>query len=157
MFTINSLKFDGKIHRIWKAEVVEAKNDILILKGIFEETVNHQKLGVIRCGTISYEFYWTNRWYNIFRFHEPDGELRNYYCNINKPPVIENDNLSYVDLDVDVLVWKDFTFEILDIDEFEENAVKFSYSPELREKVGESLDKVLQLIKDRDFPFDFKI
>lgn len=155
-FTINSFKLDGKIHRSWKAEIIEKTEDLLIFRGIFEKEIKHSHLGVIRPGTVSYEFYWKNRWYNIFRFHEPEGALRNYYCNINQPPAIENNRLNYVDLDVDVLVWTDLSFEILDLDEFEENSKRFGYSNELREKVDGSLAEILRLIKNKDFPFDYK-
>ena len=156
IYKINSLKFDGQIHRAWKAEVIKETTELIAFKGIFENEIKHSHLGVIRRGTISYEFYWKNRWYNIFRFHEPDGALRNFYCNINQPPVIGMNELNYIDLDIDVLVWKDFSLEILDADEFDANEKKFGYSEELRAKVYKSLNEDLELIKKRDFPFDFK-
>lgn len=155
-FIINSLKLDGKIHRAWKATLINETSEIIIFEGVFDKEIKHSHLGVIRRGTVSREFYWKNRWYNVFRFHEPTGDLRNFYCNINKPPVIESSVLNYIDLDVDVLVWKDFSFEILDLEEFEENAEKFNYSLELREKVNQSLEELLELIRNRKFPFDLK-
>jgi protein associated with RNAse G/E len=156
-FTINSRKFDGEIYRSWKAELIEQTKTLLIFAGIFENEINHTHLGIIRPGTVSYEYYWTNRWYNIFRFHEPEGELRNFYCNVNQPPVFDGSSLNYIDLDIDVLVWKDLSFEILDWDEYKDNADKFKYSPELKNKVNESLKEILNLIKNKSFPFDFGI
>ena len=156
IITINSRKFDGEIHRSWKAELIRRKSSLLELVGIFELEVNHPHLGFIRRGTISYEFYWLDRWYNVFRFHEPDGELRNFYCNLNMPPTLNNGVLDYIDLEIDVLVWKDFSFEILDIDEFEEKAAKFNFPPDLKIKTEKSLDELLKMIKIRQFPFDFK-
>ncbi len=153
---INSRKFDGKIHRSWNARLIEQSNSLLIFVGKFEEEISHRYLGVIRRGTISYEFYWLNRWYNVFRFHEPDGGLRNFYCNVNMPPKFENDVLDYIDLDIDILVWKDFSQQILDVEEFEENAKSFSYSDNLREKVRASLSELSSLIENRMFPFDYK-
>ena len=157
-FTINALKADGSVHRSWKASLIDETNELISFVGAFEKEVEHPKLGFIRRGTVSYEYYWKNRWFNVFRFHEPDDDgnrLRNFYCNINQPPQITNNVLSYVDLDVDVLVWRDFSFEILDLDEFERNADLFSYTKEIRNKVRESLDEILRLIKTRSFPFDF--
>lgn len=153
---INSRKFDGTIHRSWNARLVEKRNELLVFVGEFETEVKHRHLGVIRRKTVSYEFYWINRGYNVFRFHEPDGELRNFYCNLNLPPFFENDVLDYVDLDVDVLVWKDFSVQILDLDEFEENAILFGYSEELRETVDKNLKELLSLITEKSFPFDYK-
>jgi protein associated with RNAse G/E len=155
--TINSRKFDGTIHKTWMAQLIEQNNSLLIFVGEFEKEINHKDLGVIGRGTVSYEFYWLDRWFNIFRFHEPDGSLRNFYCNINFPPIFKDKVLDYVDLDIDVLVWKDFSIQILDTDEFAENSKKYNYSLEIINKANESLEKILDLIEKRDFPFDIKI
>jgi uncharacterized protein len=150
---INSRKFNGRIHRSWKADFIEKQDSLLIFVGEFEEEVRHSKLGIIRPGTISYEYYWLDRWYNIFKFHEPEGELRNYYCNLNMPPTFENNILDYIDLEIDVLVSQNFDTEILDLDEFEENAKLFGYPDELIAKTFETLDELLKFIETRTFPF----
>ena len=154
--TINSRKYDGKLHRSWKAELIKKDCSLFEFVGEFEKEITHSHLGVIRRDTISYEFYWLERWYNVFRFHEPDGSFRNFYCNINMPPKFENYILDYVDLDVDIVVWKDFSRQILDTDEFEANSRKYVYPNRLREKVGESLNELIALIDKRIFPFDYK-
>lgn len=154
VITINSRKFDGKIHRSWQVEYIERGDSLITFVGEFEQEVKHSHLGVIRRGTVSYEFYWLDRWYNIFRFHEPDGNLRNFYCNINMPPTFEDGILNYVDLDIDILVWKDYSFEILDIDEFKENSVKFDYSQEIHNQVNKSVEELKNMIENKLFPFD---
>lgn len=154
--TINSRKFDGKIHRTWNANFIKRENSLLIFVGVFDKEVNHPDLGVIGRGTVSYEFFWLNRCYNIFRFHEPNGDLRNYYCNINLPPTFVNGVLDYIDLDIDLLVWKDFSYQVLDSDEFEENAKRFSYSTELRQKIQVNLDELISMVENKSFPFNEK-
>lgn len=150
---INSRKFNGEIHRSWKANLIENRESLLIFVGEFEQEVRHSQLGIIRRGTISYEYYWLDCWYNIFKFHEPEGELRNFYCNVNMPPKFKNNVLDYVDLEIDVLVSKDFSVEVLDRDEFEENSKFFGYSESLITKTFQTLDELLELIKVRAFPF----
>lgn len=150
---INSRKFNGDIHRSWKAELIKNENQLLIFVGEFEEEVHHSDLGIIRRGTISYEYYWLNRWYNIFKFFEPDGNLRNYYCNLNMPPTFSENVLDYVDLELDVLVSNSFEVKILDREEFEENSKRFGYSDELKIKTFETLNELLRLINSRAFPF----
>ena len=150
---INSRKFNGEIHRSWKADFIEKCDSLLIFVGQFEKEIRHPKLGVIRRGTVSYEYYWLNRWYNIFKFHEPEGELRNFYCNVNMPPRFENNVLDYVDLEIDVLVSNDFSIEILDREEFEENSQLFGYSDSLITKTFQTLDELLKMIEIRTFPF----
>lgn len=152
--TINSRKFDGAVNRSWKCDLAERNGSLLVFIGIFDLEVKHADLGIIRRGTVSYEYYWLDRWYNVFRFHEPDGEFRNYYCNINIPPRFQDGILDYVDLDIDVLVWPDGSFKILDRDEFEVNSIKFQYPAELREASERALNEVLHLIETSQFPFN---
>ena len=154
--TINSRKFDGSINKSWNVKLFNHDNCLFTFIGEFEKDVIHSRLGVIRRGTISYEFYWLNRWYNVFRFHEPDGNFRNFYCNINLPFKFTGNVLDYVDLDLDILVWKDFSYQILDSKEFEANAKRFSYSDKMCKKVRATQDELISLIETKTFPFDYK-
>jgi uncharacterized protein len=151
--TINSRKFDGRVHRSWQAELIERNGSLLTFRGVFEQEVRHSNLGVIRPGTVSYEYYWLDRWYNVFRFHEPEGDLRNYYCNVNLPPKYENEVLDYIDLDIDLVIWSDDRVEVLDIEEFEQNKILYEYSAELVAGCHRSLAELRALIERRKFPF----
>jgi uncharacterized protein len=152
--TINSRKYDQSISRSWRCSLIDETDEYYLFKGTFESEVTHSKLGTIKAGTISYEYYWKKDFFNVFVFYEPYGEFRNYYCNLNLPPEFHNDVLDYVDLDIDILVWGDFSVEILDMDEFEAHAEKFKYPTELQNKVKDTLDEILQMIEQRQFPFD---
>ena len=156
IFTINSRKFDGKIHRSWSAKLKDQNSSVMTFVGIFEHDVNHKDLGVIRRGTISYEYYWLDRWYNIFQFHEPEGDLRNFYCNICQPPIFNENSLDYIDYDIDILVWKDFSYHILDMEEFEENKRALNYPKDIIRKIHNSVSEIEILIEKREFPFDIK-
>jgi len=153
---IRSRKYDGQIHRTWQAKLVSRGDSWLQFEGRFEQEIKHPQLGVISRDTISYEFYRLDCWYNIFRFHEPDGSFRNFYCNVNTPPTLVGDVLEYIDLDIDVLVWKDFSYQILDLDEFTANAQKYSYPNELQSKAKTVLHELISMIEARTFPFDYK-
>ncbi len=151
--TVNSRKFDGKIHRTWQAELKTLRDSLLVLTGEFDKKIVHPHLGEIVCGTMSEEFFWLDRWYSIFRFHEPDGTFKNFYCNVNMPPKFENDVLDYIDLDIDILVRKDFSFEILDVDEFEEHSKLYDYSDVLKLKVNQTLEELREMICRKKLPF----
>lgn len=150
--TVNSLAFDGTVRRSWKCKLIERIDPLLLFVGTFDRDVEHGELGLIKKGTISYEYYWLDRWYNIFRFHEADGRLRNYYCNINMPPTFVGGELNYIDLDIDVVVWSDMRYQILDRDEFEENAAKFNYSEKIREMVEATLAELIAIVERGDLP-----
>ncbi len=154
-YTVNALKYDGTIHRSWQAQVIGQTSDLIELVGTFDKEVVHTRIGVIKRATVSYEFFWLDRWYNIFRFHEPDGSLRNFYCNIGFPPRIDSDSVSYVDLDIDILVWKDYSFEILDMEEFESNSLLFNYPKNVIEKCLHTIQELKSMIINRQMPFDY--
>lgn len=152
---VNSRKYDHSIRKSWTCELLEESDSLLVLSGIFDVDVSHPDLGEIRRGTISREYYWFDRWYNIFRFDEPDGfALRNYYCNYAMPPVFAGGVLDYVDLDIDMIVWPDLRYEVLDRDDFEENAAKYGYTNEIRTRAEQTIEKLKLMIENREFPFN---
>ena len=151
---VNSKKYDQSIKRSWNCLLVERRDPLLMFVGEFETDVDHADLGFIRRGTVSYEYYWLDRWYNVFRFHEPDGSFRNFYCNVNMPPDFKQGVLDYVDLDIDVLVHADFSYVILDVSKFKVNAVKFDYPADVLLKAELALDEIIRSIEKREFPFD---
>jgi protein associated with RNAse G/E len=152
--TVRSLKYDGRLHREWRARLVRVEGPLVVVEGEFEETVEHSQLGTIARGTVSTEYFWTDRWYSILRFREPDKTLRNYYCNINKPASLDDQLLTFVDLDIDVLVSPDNTYRVLDEDEFDANAARYQYSSEVHEQVPRALAELIDVIERREFPFD---
>lgn len=151
--TVRTFKYDGTEHRTWRAEVSRIESPLIVLDAKFEEEIKHPLLGTVAPETVSIEYYWLDRWYNIFRFIQPSGELRNFYCNINVPPVLEGDVLSYIDLDMDILVEPDLSYSILDEDEFIANAARFNYPQEVRRRSHEALEQLVNLIESRAFPF----
>jgi protein associated with RNAse G/E len=66
------------------------------------------------------EFYFTDRWYNIFEIHAAlDDGLKGWYCNISRPAELAGAILSAVDLALDLFVYPDGRTLTLDEDEFE--------------------------------------
>jgi len=151
--TVQVLKHDGTEYRRWHARIAEQDGPLIVLGAEFDVDVFHHLIGEIKRGTRTVEYYWLDRWYNIFRFLQADGSTRLYYCNINTPPTLRSGVLSYIDLDIDVLVQADLSFQVLDLDEFEENSNRYDYSSEEKVNAGAALDELIGLIRSRQFPF----
>jgi uncharacterized protein len=145
--TVISKLYDGSPKRTWTADLVRIDGSAVELVGKFDADVNHSELGLIRAGTVSYEYFWLDRWYNVFVFFKPDGTLRNLYANITLPPTLStSDNiLEYVDLDIDILEWPDGRRAVLDEDEFYQHARKFRYPANVVQNTHATLDYLLQL------------
>jgi hypothetical protein len=134
--------------------VLRREGSLIVLDAKFSDEIIHDLLGTIASGTHSLEYYWLDRWYNVFRFARPDGALRNYYCNVNVPPTFDGETLSYVDLDLDILVGPDFSYQILDVDDFERNAERYGYSVEVQANARRAVDELVRMIGSREFPFN---
>ena len=70
------------------------------------------------------------------------------------PPEFQEDVLDYVDLDIDILLWKNGKPIILDEDEYSLNSKKFQYPAIIDTNARSSLKELSSLIKKRKFPFD---
>ena len=154
--TVRVLKYDGAEYRRWNARMAKREGPLMILDAEFEVDVQHESLGEIPKGTRTAEYYWLNRWYNIFRFLDDDGATRLFYCNVNTPPICDNEVLTYIDLDIDVLVQPDLSYQVLDLEEFEVNAERYRYSAEVKTKARVAVDELIAMIESRQFPFDLK-
>lgn len=150
---VRTYKYDGSAHRSWTAKVLRRQGPLIVIDATFSDEVVHDLIGTIAIGTHSLEYYWLDRWYNVFRFAHPDGRLRNYYCNVSVPPTFDGEILSYVDLDLDILVEPDFTHQILDVEDFEANAKLYRYSAEVEANARQAIEELVRMIETREFPF----
>ena len=151
--TVRVLKHNGAEHRRWNATLSRREGDLIVLDAEFDVDVSHESLGEIKRTTKTVEYYWFNRWYNVFRFLKDDGSTRLWYCNINTPPELNGGTLTYIDLDIDILVQPDFSFQVLDEDEFETNAGLYGYSPEEKISARSAVDELIGMIEQHHFPF----
>jgi hypothetical protein len=104
---------------------------------------------VFKTGDRFVEYYYTDRWYNIFVVHDHvDGKIKGWYCNIGKPAVIEDGTVSYVDLALDLWVSADGRQTVLDEEEFE----ALGLDEELRAGALNGLDELKQLFLNDEPP-----
>ena len=64
------------------------------------------------------EYYYADRWYNIFDIAHSDGTRKGWYCNVAEPAHIYDDVIEQIDLLLDVWVNPQGEALILDEDEF---------------------------------------
>ncbi|HEX8352706.1 MAG TPA: DUF402 domain-containing protein [Pyrinomonadaceae bacterium] len=151
--SVHSCKHDGRVSRRWPARISRREGSLIVLDAVFAEEIRHPLIGTIEAGTHSTEFFWTDRWYSVFRFQNPSGLLLKFYCNINTPARLADGVLSFIDLDVDVLVEPDYSFRVLDEDEFDLHSKLYGYPQTYGENVRRALDELFRLIDARHFPF----
>jgi protein associated with RNAse G/E len=77
------------------------------------------------------QFIWPQRWYMLSAFYD-QCVLMYTYANIIQPATIEYNRLSYVDLDLSVLVEPDLSYKVLTQVEFEQMAEILHYDEQTR-------------------------
>ncbi|MFN8636657.1 MAG: DUF402 domain-containing protein [Chloroflexota bacterium] len=125
---VQKLMYDGSKSYRWVGREIHRDDDHLFFTAVFER--DGRDLGYVRFekGDVFYEYYYFDRWYNVFQVYSKDGTLKGWYCNVTQPAQVD-DELTFVDLALDLWVWPDMRYLVLDEDEFEELAVG-TYSAE---------------------------
>ena len=108
---------------IYQYEGILLKRDenSVTLEALFDRVDMPFQDVVFKTGDRFVEYYYSDRWYNIFEIHDRDGgQIKGWYCNIGMPAEIEDGVVSYVDLALDLWVSADGKQTVLDEDEFRE-------------------------------------
>lgn len=104
---------------------------------------------VLRTGDRFVEYYYDDRWYNVFEIHDRDDErIKGWYCNVCTLAEFEDGIVSYVDLALDLWVSPDGTQQVLDEDEFE----ALGLDRKLRDEALHGLDDLKQFFLNKKPP-----
>ena len=121
MTEITVIKLNLKGQETWRYEgqVLERTPTSLVLHALFNAPDRPFMGTSLKRGDRFVEVYFTDRWYNVFEIHDrADGRLKAWYCNVGRPAVIQDGEVSYEDLALDLLVYPDGRQLVLDEDEF---------------------------------------
>ena len=137
----------------WTAEILEQTDDELLVLAPWAARKEPMFLGytVFEYGDSFLERYYPGKWYSIWemRSHR-NGRTKGWYCNICQPFELEDDQLRFVDMELDVFVYPDGRFVVLD-----EDALLSANLPSDQEEAARTgLGDVLTLIMDRKAPFE---
>ena len=80
--------------------------------------------------------------------------LCNYYSNIASPTLYDGEALKYIDYDLDLKVFPDGNYRILDQEEYRQHAREMGYSDELDKILKKQLDVLIDLAVKKGGPFD---
>lgn len=140
-FRVECRSYDQMLRGSWQAyrlangsqvgdEAVEGLDDCVRL-WLPASTAMNWSTGTrpLRRGCLQY--FWPQRWYMLSAFYE-DRTLVHTYAMIIQPATIEIDRLSYVDLELSILVKPDLSYEVLTQAEFEHAAELLHYSEDTR-------------------------
>lgn len=111
---------EGQVTYEYEGRMLSRDEHSLVLEAFFDRADLPFVDTVLRTGDRFIEYYYDDRWYNIFEIHDRDDDrIKGWYSNVCKPAMFEDGIISYVDLALDLWVSPDGQQTVLDEAEFE--------------------------------------
>ena len=151
-FVIHSYKHDGSIHRAWDEAILLDETDDYLVFGNEKTKVTESNGRTWKTKEPAILYFYKNQWFNVIGQCKKDGIY--YYCNIASPFVIEDKTIKYIDYDLDLRVFPDGSFKVLDKGEYNYHKNKMNYSDDLDAVLKSELTYLIDKCKSRVFPFD---
>ena len=149
---LHCYKHNGKINSISdRITVLDVKEDYIVC-GDFKTTITESDGSTHKTKEPAILFFYKNRWFNILAQLKKQGLF--YYCNIATPFLIDDNIIKYIDYDLDLRVFPDGGFRILDKNEYNYHKKIMHYSDELDEVVKSELSSLIEMKRNNEGPFD---
>lgn len=151
ILTIHCYKHNGKIDRIsGEATVIDIQDDYIVCaNNKVKITENDGKSHRTKEAAIL--FFYKNEWFNILAQLKKYGLF--YYCNIASPYILDGNIIKYIDYDLDLRIFPDGTYKVLDKNEYKYHKNKMNYSEEIDIIVQNSLKKLINMKTNNENPF----
>lgn len=150
-YQIHSYKHDGKIHRSWDEAVLLEIHDNYLIFGNNKTKVTESDGRTWRTKEPAVLYFFYNDWYNIIGQYKKNGIY--YYCNIASPFIIEEGTIKYIDYDLDLRVFPDGSFKVLDRGEYKYHKRIMHYSDDIDQILKSELTNLINMVKQKDNAF----
>lgn len=152
ILNIHSYKHNGKIHRSWDEALFIEENNGYAVFGNYKTLVTEADGRVWKTKEPAIMYFSKDNWFNIIGQLKDNGIY--YYCNIASPYVIEERTIKYIDYDLDLRVYPDGGYKILDHNEYNYHKKKMKYPEAIDKIVNKEMVKLIQMKKNKEGPFD---
>jgi len=150
-FNIHSYKHNGKIHRSWDEAVYIGEAEGYQIFGNYKTIVTESDGRTWRTKEPAIMFFSKKSWFNIIGQIKYNGIY--YYCNLASPYIIEKNTIKYIDYDLDLRVFADGAFKILDRGEYKYHKRIMNYPVKIDRILKEELSNLIDIVRSNAFPF----
>lgn len=148
---VQSYKHDGSMHRVWSETTILKGTDHVIIGGNNRTLVTESdgRTWVTREPALVY--FHTDYWFNVICMFREDGVY--YYCNLSSPYAYDGEAIKYIDYDLDIKVYPDGKYHLLDEDEYQLHKSRMNYSNDIDVILRRNVDILQQWIEQKKGPF----
>ena len=149
---IHCYKHSGAIDRICdEAVVLEITDDMLVCANDKARLIENDGR-VHHTNESAILFFYKKRWFNVLGQLKKHGLF--YYCNIATPYLIDNGIIKYIDYDLDLRVFPDGGFKILDRNEYNYHKKIMKYPDDIDYIIKRELSDLIEMKKNKVGPFE---
>jgi hypothetical protein len=148
--TIRKLDHAGRQVTAYPGQVLRRAGASIVLRTGWSRPPLDTGFVLLEPGDRWTEYFYTDRWYNIFEICASDGHLKGWYCNVTRPARIAAGEVAAEDLALDLWVQPDGQMLVLDADEF----AALPLASAEREAAQQALAELQALVRRRRPPFD---
>ncbi len=153
MITVTKLNPLGERKIQYQGEVIQRLSHGVVIQAYWKQPTKDLGYTLFEPGDQFIEYYYTDRWFNIFDISSASGTRKGWYCNIAEPAHIRDEQIEQVDLLLDVWVNPKGAPLVLDEDEFESDT---TLNDEQRRGARQALQDLLQMIEAQTEPFSYR-
>ena len=132
--SVHCYKHNGKIHRTWDEAIVLDETPDYIVCGNNKVKITESDGRSHKTKETAIIFFYKKRWFHITAQFKTNGLY--YKADMASPFLIDNGIIKYIDYDLDLKVFPDGEFRVLDRNEYKYHKKIMKYS--------ENLDLILQ-------------
>ena len=151
-FKIHCYKHNGKIYQGSEEAVILDIFEDYIVCGNNMVTVTENNGRSYRTKELAIIYFYKYNWFNVIAQLKSFGLF--YYCNIATPYVVDDDVIKYIDYDLDLRVFPDDGYKILDKNEYNYHKKVLHYPNEIDLIVKNELKLLIEMKKNHEGPFN---
>ena len=151
-YEIHGYKHNGKVYRSWDEAILLEIHDDYLVFGNEKTKVTESDGRTWRAKEPAAIYFFKNNWYNIIGQYKKNGIY--YYCNMASPYIIEDQTIKYIDYDLDLRVFPDGSFKVLDRGEYRYHKDLMNYSTEIDYILREELTNLIDKVRKKEQAFE---
>lgn len=150
-YEIHGYKHNGNIHRSWDEAILLEIHDDYLIFGNEKTKVTESDGRTWRTKEPAVLYFFYNNWYNIIGQYKKNGIY--YYCNMASPFIIEDNTIKYIDYDLDLRVFPDGSFKVLDRGEYKYHKNLMQYPESIDKILKYELTNLINLVRSKENAF----
>ena len=153
-YKIHCYKHNGEAYQASEETIILDIKDEYIVCGNYMVDVTEPEGHSYKTKELAIIYFYKHNWFNCIAQLKSFGLF--YYCNMASPYIIDDNVIKYIDYDLDLRVFPDGGFRVLDRNEYNYHRKIMHYPQELHIILKSELSSLIEMKRENIGPFSKK-